>query len=127
MRYYSVMRPVTPGSYPKRDKVKQIVNFDSRQFCEDIGREAWGYIEYSEALSDAEIYEYELVNGDLKPFWSVMIQVNHRTNKSIAILKEKRLATSKPCDEVCDIKNRTVILKWFDNFEEAENKLKIYK
>ena len=48
MRYYSTQRPITPGSYPKSPfkEVLNIVNFDSRTYCEEIGQKAWGYIEY---------------------------------------------------------------------------------
>lgn len=43
MRYYSIMRPVMPGSYPKKAAAQEIENFDEKTFCEEIGREAWGY------------------------------------------------------------------------------------
>ena len=42
MRYYSIMRPVMPGSYPKKAAAQEIENFDEKTFCEEIGREAWG-------------------------------------------------------------------------------------
>ena len=51
MRYYSIMRPVMPGSYPKKAAAQEIENFDEKTFCEEIGREAWGYIDYSEELT----------------------------------------------------------------------------
>ena len=52
MRYYSTQRPIMPGSYPKPagNPVVEIRNFDARVFCGEIGREAWGYIEYEQAL-----------------------------------------------------------------------------
>lgn len=45
MKYYSTQRPITPGSYPKPafNQVTAILNYDSRTYCEGIGREAWGY------------------------------------------------------------------------------------
>ena len=68
MKYYSTQRPVMPGGYPKPagNAVKEIVNFDGRTFCEDIGRDAWGYVEYGTPLSDTDVREYELTaaNGD---------------------------------------------------------------
>ena len=39
-RYYSTMRPVQPGGYPNRESVEEIHNFDTKTFCEEIGREA---------------------------------------------------------------------------------------
>lgn len=61
MRYYSIMRPVMPGSYPKKAAAQEIENFDEKTFCEEIGREAWGYIDYSEELTESEAADYELV------------------------------------------------------------------
>ena len=63
MRYYSTQRPVMPGSFPKPagNTVRKIENFDVRTFCEDIGREAWGYVEYDGPLSEEDAKEYELV------------------------------------------------------------------
>lgn len=63
MRYYSTQRPVMPGSYPKSRTVRAIHNFDTKTFCEEIGREAWGYIEYDGALEKEEIEAYELIQS----------------------------------------------------------------
>lgn len=63
MRYYSTQRPVVPGSFPAQAKVKEIHNFDQRTYCEEIGREAWGYIEYSQDITPQEAAAYELVKG----------------------------------------------------------------
>lgn len=59
-KYYSIMRPVSIGTYP-RNGAENIVNFDRRQFCPEIQREAWGYIEYSRELSQKEAADYELI------------------------------------------------------------------
>ena len=62
MKYYSIQRPITPGSYPKSPfmKVLNIVNFGFRTYCKEIGREAWGYIEYKMPLHPEDAAEYEL-------------------------------------------------------------------
>ena len=62
-RYYSIMRPVSVGTYPKSGcgKVIEIKNFDRREMVDSIGRMAWGYIEYSEPLTEKELSDYELV------------------------------------------------------------------
>ncbi len=54
MRYYSTQRPVAPGTFPKpaNNKVLNIWNFDKPIFCEQVGREAWGYIDYEKPLTD---------------------------------------------------------------------------
>lgn len=59
-RYYSLLRPVGPGTYPKPLEAKNVVNFDDRIFIEDINRFAWGYIEYEKELSWDEARNYDL-------------------------------------------------------------------
>lgn len=49
-RYYSTQRPILPGGFPNRGKVEQIKNFDTKIFCEEIGEEAWGFVDYIEPL-----------------------------------------------------------------------------
>lgn len=62
-RYYSTQRPIAPGSYPAREWVDCIINFPERVYCEEIGREVWGYIDYRQPLTRQQIREYELVEG----------------------------------------------------------------
>lgn len=63
MRYYSTQRPVSPGCFPKPagNKVLAIHNYDDRVLCEEIGRCAWGYVEYELPLDDKSAQAYELV------------------------------------------------------------------
>lgn len=61
VRYYSTQRPVGPGTFPKEQKVIEVVNFDRRTFCEEIGRPAWGYPEYEAEISRKGAEDYELV------------------------------------------------------------------
>lgn len=65
MRYYSTQRPVGLGTFPKPDgnTVIETHNFDRRTFCEEIGREAWGYIDYAKKIPDDAARQYELVGG----------------------------------------------------------------
>ena len=59
-KYYSLERPVSLGTYPKKSNSINIVNYDTKQLIDDIGRLAWGYIEYKEPLTKNDCYEYEL-------------------------------------------------------------------
>ena len=63
MRYYSTQRPIMPGGFPKPqgNKVLNIENFDSRQTVDEIGRQAWGWIEYERPLSPVLARDWELV------------------------------------------------------------------
>lgn len=65
MRYYSTQRPIMPGGFPKPsgNKVTEVQNFDGRVYCEEIGREAWGYIEYEHPISDELRWQYDLAEG----------------------------------------------------------------
>ena len=60
-RYYSTMRPIAPGTFPRTQPVQEVVNFDSRRFVPEIDREAWGYIEYAGPLTETQAVGYELV------------------------------------------------------------------
>ena len=48
-RYYSTQRPVSAGTYPKpKDNPAMLIhNYNERQYVTEIGRLAWGYIEYA--------------------------------------------------------------------------------
>ena len=62
MRYYSTQRPVGPGTFPQPawNKALEIHNFDSKTYCEELGREAWGYIDYERPLHPEQAAGYEL-------------------------------------------------------------------
>ena len=60
-RYYSTQRPIGPGTIPNDPKPAEIHNFDYRQQVEDIGRMAWGYVDYEEPLNEKAAEDYELV------------------------------------------------------------------
>lgn len=63
MRYYSIMRPIAPGTFPhpSGNRILDIENFDSRTYCKEIGRDAWGYIVYKQAISKEDASNYELI------------------------------------------------------------------
>ena len=62
MKYFSTQRPLVPGAFPKSmiNPVMNVVNFDQKTFCEEIGRDAWGYVEYARALDPDVAKDYEL-------------------------------------------------------------------
>lgn len=114
MRYYSTKRPVTPGSYPKQKFAVKIHNFEQKTFCKEIGCEAWGYIEYSIELPEADIEDYELLSENLKTFWAVTTAfyddgrvVANITNKLMAAVKpensSKSLKRKKQADTLIDL------------------------
>ncbi len=78
MKYYSTQRPVTPGSFPKPEgnKVLDAVNFDDKTYIEELGREAWGYVEYERPLSEEEMQDWELT-----PDWPLWFPVTASSRK----------------------------------------------
>ena len=65
MIYFSTERPVSIGTYPKPqgNRVDAIVNFNEPIFVAEIGRSAWGYIEYEHPLTAEQAAAYELIKG----------------------------------------------------------------
>ena len=59
-RYYLLLRSAMPGTIPMKNLVG-IENFDSIMYNEDAGREVWGYVEYSQPLTDKTVSEYDLM------------------------------------------------------------------
>ena len=62
-RYYSVLRPVSIGTYPPGHVVEGFCNFEVRTHVPEIGRDAWGYIDFAEPIPDAEAIQYDLVRA----------------------------------------------------------------
>ena len=60
-RYYSTLRPIGPGAFPTGVKIENLVNFDRRTYVDEIGREAWGYVDIKTTLSRKTQMSYDLV------------------------------------------------------------------
>lgn len=123
MRYYSTQRPVLPGGYPKKDAVQKIHNYDKKIFCEEIGREAWGYIDYTDSLEKEEAEAYELTVGGMKPYWCVTTSVNDRGHV-VANITNMIEAVCKPENTSTSTSRRDIYNDWFESQEEAEEFVK---
>lgn len=64
-KYYSILRPIELGTYPK-DGMKSFQNFDEKKYINEIEREAWGVLTYNRLLTESEINEYDLAAVPLK-------------------------------------------------------------
>lgn len=60
MRVWSTLRPISIGTYPKEYGVREIVNFGWRKMVPEIGRPAFGYIDYERDLPKEEQEHYDL-------------------------------------------------------------------
>jgi len=58
IRYYLTQRPPAPGTFP--GKPVNLKSFDKRTHVEEIGRPAWGWVEYEWPLTIKEAEDYEL-------------------------------------------------------------------
>ena len=118
-RYYSTQRPVLPGGFPEKDKVERIQNFDNKEFCEEIGDEAWGLIEYSEPLTQERTDADELTLAGMKTFWCVTTSV-YDNGKVRAAITNCIQAVKKPESESKELRNKDVYHDWFGNKKEAD-------
>lgn len=119
MRYYSTQRPVTPGSYPK-EGVVEIKNFEEKTLCKEIGREAWGYIEYDRELTEAEARDYELTPEGIE-YWGVTVASKKQGGGLKTRIENKPVrATEQPQDERWEDKAREYKRHWFSTLEEAQ-------
>lgn len=121
-RYYSTQRPLTPGSCP-RAGVQEVVNYDEKKFCEEIGMDAWGFVEYTRELTKQEADDYELTPAGLKKFWCVTTAF-HDNGKVVSAITDVCEAAVNP-ENVCkETKTKDIYLDWFDTEEEAKEKVK---
>ena len=121
-RYYSTQRPLTPGSCP-RAGVQEVVNYDEKKFCEEIGMDAWGFVEYTRELTKQEADDYELTPAGLKKFWCVTTAF-HNDGKVVSAITDVCEAAVKP-ENVCkETKTKDIYLDWFETEEEAKERVK---
>lgn len=65
MRAYGYNRPLGMGTYPKSYEVLDIVNFDRKQWVEEVGRHCFGYVHYAADVPAEELERYELVTPEM--------------------------------------------------------------
>ena len=66
-KYYSLRRPVSPGTFPAQKGVTEILNYPTRLWVEKGRYEAWGEFTTNEALSSKEMHQYELAPACTNP------------------------------------------------------------
>ena len=59
-RYYSILRPIGPGTFPKEGLIA-FQNFNSRIPAREIDHMAWGFLAYDRKLTDKEVDNYDFV------------------------------------------------------------------
>lgn len=118
MRYYSLERPLTIGTHPKAENTT-IVNFDNKTFCPEIGREAFGYIDYpNTVLSEEDERNYSLVPSGRKPWWCVT-SAFYDNGRVTAAITRCIDTFEKPASSNMFLKHKDVYNDWFDSYEKA--------
>ena len=62
-KYYSVIRPISIGTIPDCT-IREVVNFNQRQYVEEIMRQAWGYFLTPDEIPEEKLQAYSLVSAD---------------------------------------------------------------
>ena len=102
MKYYSIARPIMPGSYPNTARVVEVKNFDTPTFCPELGQKVWGVIEFEKELLAEEASAYELIADEKKQFWAVV----------------------RPENSFLSTKRKDIYVDYFESREEADQHVK---
>lgn len=121
MKYYSIERPVAPGTYPKPkdNPVTEVWNFDGPVFCEQISREAWGYVTYEKPLAEDEAAAYDLIPEGRKT-WYCVVSAFYDDGRVTANITASQLADDKPDSHFTSTSRKDVYSDWYDSYEAAQ-------
>ncbi len=121
MKYYSTQRPITPGSFPKPEgnAVVEIVNFDSPTECKEIGRKAWGCIEYERPLSEDEAKRWELTPEGVL-WYPVTVSSRKHGGGLWASSSNAMRSVQRPEDAKGDTRETEFKTRYFSSWEEAQ-------
>lgn len=117
-KYYSTQRPLAPGCFP-REGVIMVTNFDEKKFCEEIGREAWGYVTYAGDLTPEAVKAYELIREGMKRWWAVT-SAYYNDGSVIADITDTTEAVEEPQRQEASTKLSDIYIEWFPSEEEAQ-------
>ena len=128
VKYFSIHRPIGPGTYPKIEKVLEIVNFDKMVYCNEVGRTAWGYIVFENKIDERSARMYELMEEG-KIFYKLMCMQREDKVKFSMPLADYTPGRNaiKPKDEVIDHGKDKIVIKWFESLEDARDYVNSHK
>lgn len=118
-KYYSPLRPILPGGYPRCEKVLEIYNYGPKQFCEDIGRDVWGYIVYEKAIPETEAANYDLVSAETRQWFAVTSSFDDKGHVTIKITGVV-MAAERPANVFKSLRRKDIYVDYFPTREEAE-------
>lgn len=119
MRYYSTQRPVGPGTYPRQDGRETITNFDGPTYCEEIGREAWGYIDYPQPIAPEQAASYELTPEGV--IWFPVTVSSRKHGGGLRVNSGQPIrAAQRPEDKNGDTPKMQFKTRYFSTWEDAQ-------
>ena len=118
-RYYSTERPLGPGCIPRPAAITEVVNFGSKTFCESIGREAYGYADFTERLTEEQVKAYELV-PDGRRLWYRVTTTEKADGTVRACVTGCIEFDSAPANSYQRKGEKHIYTDWFKSHEEAE-------
>lgn len=126
MRYYSTQRPVAPGTFPQPqgNKVVDIHNYDSKTYCEKLGRDVWGYITYEQPLAPGEAEKWELTpDGGL---WFPVTVSSRKHGGGLRVTSGQPIrAEQRPADTTGDTKKMQFKTRYFGSWQEAQRVMNV--
>ena len=124
-KYYSTLHYIEPGILPKRiaNKIDHVENFNDYRYVDEIGRKAWGYIEFAEPISKLIIDNYAdgFVLADERYFYKVTVIMHKDTHEKEVLEIETVIDTVKPEDTKTTIDQYSYqVEKYFDTYEKKK-------
>lgn len=116
MRYYSTQRPLGPGTYPRQNGGETITIFVSPVYCEEIGRETWGYIDYKEPITPEQAACYELIPGT-STWYPITVSSCKHGGGIRAFSGQIVKAAQRPEDKDGDTKNMQFKTRYFHTWQ----------
>jgi len=107
------------GSYPKNG-AQEICNFETKIFCEEIGLEAWGYIDYDHELTEQEATDYELTPTGIQWHSVTVASKKHGGGLKAIVDNDTVRSAERPQDKRYSTIEREFKTRYFKSLEEAE-------
>lgn len=119
-RYYSPYRPIGPGTFPKQDGTEIITNFDEPTYCDEIGRKAWGYIEYQQPLTPEQARQYELISPQPEKAWYPVRVLSEKHGGELRVaLGSPVYSEERPADIKGENPKKEYKIRYFPTEDEA--------
>lgn len=119
MKYYATERPIGPGALPEGYEPTGVCNFGGKTYVKEIGREAYGYVDYDNAIPEQEAKAYELIPEGMKVWYSVTSIVRD-SGKVTAHITTTKTAIEKPENSHTSLRDKDIYVDWFGSWEEAD-------